>query len=187
MADVKGRVIGIAAGYEPSCVLNGDGTVRCVGAGADGRLGNGSKANRRVLVGVSGLGEVRELAAGDRHTCAVTGDKGKATIACWGNNQYGQLGNGSNKEATKPVAVSGLSGVVDVAPGGYHSCALNVAGQVWCWGYGGHGVLGNGQTASSSVPVQVLGCFVAKSCMCFEIFKYAYEGIPCAIFGWTAI
>ncbi len=78
-------------------------------------------------------------------------------VYAWGDNNDGQLGNGTTTNSSSVVQVTGLSGVTSVAGGGFDSLALTSAGTVYAWGYNSYGQLGNGTTTSSSTPVQVTG------------------------------
>jgi alpha-tubulin suppressor-like RCC1 family protein len=95
-----------------------------------------------------------DLSAGERHTCIVSSRGG---VHCWGNNENGQLGNGTMVTSNIPVEVKGLQDAVSVKAGWKHSCALTSGGGVKCWGYNRNGELGNGKTTDSSVPVDVAG------------------------------
>jgi alpha-tubulin suppressor-like RCC1 family protein len=86
------------------------------------------------------------------------------SVSAWGNNYYGQLGNGTTTTSTTPVPVSSLSGVTAIAGGLFDSLALRSDGTVWAWGVNVYGELGNGTTCDpstgancSSTPVQVSG------------------------------
>jgi alpha-tubulin suppressor-like RCC1 family protein len=82
------------------------------------------------------------LAAGNGHSCAVLSG---GTAKCWGLNSDGELGDGSTTNSSKPVTVTGLSGVQAITAGDYHACALLNGGTVDCWGYNDHGELGAGR------------------------------------------
>jgi len=92
------------------------------------------------------------IASGGAHACAVTADR---TVVCWGDNRYGQLGDGSTTDAPSPVKVSRLSYVATVAAGEWHTCAVLTTGQVKCWGANAQGQLGDPSGHQSSMPVLV--------------------------------
>ena len=149
-------VAAFATGYGHSCALTMAGGVQCWGYNLNGQLGDGTTTYSSVPVSVSGLSSgVAWIAAGWRHTCAVTTGGG---VQCWGDNDEGELGNGTNTDSSVPVGVSGLSsGVVAVDTGRHHTCAVTTGGGVQCWGYAAYGRLGDGSGTDSNVPVAVTG------------------------------
>jgi alpha-tubulin suppressor-like RCC1 family protein len=97
---------------------------------------------------------VSAIATGDFHTCALL--KGGA-VQCWGDNTYGQLGNGTTVGGQR-VAVVGLTqAAVAIEAGGFHTCALLNDNSVACWGHNDRGQLGTGNETDSLVPVPVVG------------------------------
>lgn len=93
------------------------------------------------------------VAAGAGHTCAVLS---AGSVQCWGKNDSGQLGNGSNAGSADPVTVHTISAATQIAAGDDHTCAIaGPTGTVWCWGSNASGQLGNGGTTDSTTPVQV--------------------------------
>ena len=154
--------VAITAGSDHTCALLDTGDVKCWGLDSLGQVGIGGtgfpRPNQATPVDVVGLsGRVVAIAAGEHHTCALLDTGG---IECWGDNRYGQTGDGDPYyRRTTPVRVVGLSsGVVEVAPGGRHTCALLDTGGVMCWGDNSYGQLGNGSTNDfESIPTAVTG------------------------------
>jgi alpha-tubulin suppressor-like RCC1 family protein len=97
--------VSVSAGWRHTCALLGDGTVRCWGENQNGQLGDGTTTNRTTPVPVSGITGATAVTAGWwHHSCALLGD---GTVKCWGDNQWGQLGNGTTTDSNSPVTMSG--------------------------------------------------------------------------------
>ena len=95
-----------------------------------------------------------KLGAGYLHTCAIKQD---GSLWCWGDNYYGQLGDGTYTDRYTPVQVYNMtSGVSVVSLGGAHTCAIKQNGSLWCWGRNGLGQLGDGTYTDKNTPVQIM-------------------------------
>ena len=136
-----------------ACARIDDGTVRCWGRNELGELGDGTTVIRPKPVPVLGLTHAAEVAVGDEHSCARLDD---GTVRCWGANRFGMLGDGTVTEASLvPVAVAGLTDVVELAATALHTCARRRSGDVWCWGGNAAATLGDGTTTNRARPVRV--------------------------------
>jgi len=120
------------------------------------QLGDGTnKTYSDVPEAVSALSGVTAVYAGGRHSLALLSN---GTVMTWGNDEFGQLGNGLTETLSNvPVTVKGLSGVTAISAGGNHSLALLSNGTVMAWGENESGQLGDGNVSESSVPVAVKG------------------------------
>ena len=149
-------VASISSGARHTCAVTAAGGVWCWGYNAYGELGDGTTTNGLVPVPVAGLSSgVSAVAAGGFHSCAIT--TAGATV-CWGQNVYGQLGDGTTTDSPTPVAAFGLSaGTAAVTGGTYHTCAITTAGEARCWGSNNTGQIGDGTLVNRSVPTTVSG------------------------------
>lgn len=148
-------VTAVAAGFNHSLALTSTGQVLAWGANANGELGNGTTtdSNTPVLVNLPAGTTVVAIAAGWYHSLALTAT---GQVLAWGDNQYGELGNGTTSTNTctcvvAPAAVSLPAGttVSAVTSRGYHSLALTSAGQVLAWGQNYRGQLGTGSPTTT--------------------------------------
>jgi alpha-tubulin suppressor-like RCC1 family protein len=103
-------------------------------------------------VAVSGGLIFTSVSVGYRFACGVTAS---GAAYCWGSNDHGQLGDGTNVNRTTPVAVLGGIQFASIGTGTRHSCGLTAGGVAYCWGQNLDGRGGNGATADSWTPVKV--------------------------------
>ena len=168
------------AGWAHSCALLSTGGVDCWGWNGNGELGDGTTSGPEICNGsivgpnpcsttpvqVGGITSATEIVTGvgtegGGYSCALLSTGG---IDCWGENERGELGNGSTQGpdcggtcSATPVQVSGITNATQIASLGGHTCALLSGGQVECWGANNYGELGNGTRTDSDMPVQVSG------------------------------
>ena len=154
----QNRAIAITASGGHTCALRQTGTITCWGNNWAGQLGNGQSgddADSSVPVEVLGINDATQITASGRYTCAL---RQTGTITCWGNNEDGQLGNGTKTDSIVPVEVLGINDATQITASGRHTCALRQTGTITCWGNNWAGQLGNGTETGSSAPVvEVLG------------------------------
>lgn len=164
-AVVGGHVFrAITSGVFHTCGLDTQGTAYCWGYNNFGQLGAGSTAAPSAVAvptAVPGLSFLN-LSAGAYHTCGVATD---GITYCWGDNEYGQLGNGragydgsgSDVNLT-PQRVSGTTSFVRASAGSLATCALTVDDTAFCWGYNERGGLGRGTFSFvDPIPQPVIG------------------------------
>ena len=155
-------LIQITAGGGQACALDSTGAAYCWGYNHYGELGDGSTANSTVPVPVDTSGVLAgktliQISAAAHGVCALDS---AGTAYCWGDNEFGGLGDGSTANSSIPVPVVAggvLAGktLTEISAGGADTCALDTVGNAYCWGRNNSGELGNNTTTSSTVPVAV--------------------------------
>ncbi|MFN8542497.1 MAG: hypothetical protein U0232_34085, partial [Thermomicrobiales bacterium] len=161
----------LVAGKDHHCARLQSGGVRCWGYNTYGELGSGATRTyfdrEAPLDVVAGLSDAVQIAAGDEHSCAIVGTNHE--VRCWGRNDRGQLGDGTEANRLRPVPVlehpaavgvveTRLTNVAQLVAGGGHTCARLSNNEVRCWGSNSKGQLGNGEagaTLRSTAPVAV--------------------------------
>ena len=161
-----GGVVSIIARENFSLALKGNGTVWAWGLGADGEMGNNTKADQWTPVQVHGPGNagfltnVVAISGGYAHALVLKSD---STVWAWGDNTNGELGDNTTTDDSTPVQVHGpgntgfLTGIIAIAAGQQFSVALKADGTVWAWGFNAPASLGDNTTIQRNTPVQVHG------------------------------
>ncbi|MEM1008083.1 MAG: hypothetical protein AAGJ35_03675, partial [Myxococcota bacterium] len=154
------KVKQVAAGYEHTCVILEQGTLKCWGNNRYGQLGYGEtnttlpkllKPSRKVIALQSQT--VRYVCTGTRHSCVVLGN---GHVKCWGDNLYGQLGYPDQKNRTAPSTSS-----VPIQAGkartascqNDHTCVLMEDKSIYCWGRERQGQLGHFHENPLAFPI----------------------------------
>ena len=146
----------VSAGTFHNLGVTSSGIAWAWGFNGEGRLGDGTTANKSSPVSViGGITNWSQVSAGSYHSLGVT----SSGIAwAWGSNGNGRLGDGTTFSKASPVSViGGITNWSQVSAGSFHSLGVTSSGIAWAWGSNGYGQLGDGTTVSKSSPVSVIG------------------------------
>ncbi len=152
----------ISVGLESTCAIASNDKAYCWGRNNVNQLGNGTTTNSASPVAVSqgampAGATVKSISANYSYACAIaSNDK----AYCWGQNNYGQLGNGTTTNSATPVAVSqgampAGATVKSISASLENTCAIASNDKAYCWGRNNVSQLGNGTNTNSTTPVAV--------------------------------
>jgi len=144
-----------ASGTNKTCAIMSN-NVYCWGYNTDGQLGNDSLVDSNIPVrvkketGVLAGKTITDIFSAEGHNCVLADDE----MYCWGNNYWGQLGDGSRTDRYKPVKVAGFDSLPIIGIGGTKdtSCAIVSSGKVYCWGANQDGTVGVNQSSPWANP-----------------------------------
>lgn len=177
----------VAAGGYFSLALDETGRVWAWGQNAYGQIGTGSVSSTPEATPrqITTLPTIKAIAAGLYHAMAIDT---AGNIWVWGNNSYGQMGNGtSGTNVPTPTLVTIPSGAKAISAGWYHSLAVSTLGAVFSWGRNNSGQIGNGSasaTTHQTTPYQVaLGLSSAKGVAAGGYHSMAVTSSG-ALWGW---
>jgi len=139
--------VAISSGGSNTCAILDDGTVSCWGLNDNGQLGDGTTTDQNTPTQTSNHVTGRTavaISSGTFHACAILDD---GNVSCWGDNGYGQLGDGTTTDRNTPTQTSSFGigrTAVAISTGVRHTCAILDDGSVSCWGNNALGQLGDG-------------------------------------------
>jgi alpha-tubulin suppressor-like RCC1 family protein len=151
------RWIAVSSGSNTTHAIRADRTLWGWGRNGYGQIGDGSKGFHRLAPVQVGSDKTWVMVSGGYyHTIGLKAD---GTIWAWGDNTYGQIGDGTNTARLVPTQIGSDSNWVAVSAGSFHNLATKSDGTLWAWGrnsYGAHGgPLGDGTFVDKNYPIQV--------------------------------
>ena len=105
-----------------------------------------------------------KITTGRRHTCTLTSASWEGYVKCWGDGEYGSIGNGSNDDKYSPVFVGDITNAKKISGScgvSRHNCIVTSDGRIKCWGLGEQYQLGNGRNENNNRPVDVMNITTA--------------------------
>ena len=145
----------VNGGGSLSCGVTTTGDAYCWGYNGFGQVGDGTTTDRTTPVLVGGGHTWASVTNGEDYACGVT-TTGEAY--CWGgNDEYGQLGDGTTTNRSVPTLVSAGYSWASVTPRFRHTCGVTTTGEAYCWGWNNSGGLGDGTATDRYQPTLVIG------------------------------
>lgn len=182
----------VACGYAYSCAVTLEGNIYSWGAGENGRLGTGESDDQLAPVLVTTDWKAVNIFAGSVHTCAIA-ESGQ--MYTWGHKNY--TGHGTSADVMEPRLLDRFDGKLmhsaSIGPGGYHTIALSISGDVYTWGHNRVGQLGFENEESTQVTTegafflstsQICPCIVLETSAASSCWVGTFHGV---VLGWCCV
>ena len=173
----------LCSGRYFSMALRSDGQVLAWGSDAKGQLGQGRLLFRVAPGPIGNLANVRAVSSRNSGTALALTSDGR--VFAWGDNEYGEVGDGTRTYYGNTIIAAHVSNIVAVASGGLHSIALAQDGTVWAWGDNSRGQLGDGSNAFRAEPRPVPGLASVVSISAGAGYSLALKSDG-TVWGWGA-
>ena len=148
----------VTTNYINTCATRSDNAVYCWGYNNTGQIGDNSTNTAYRPVSVRKMdGSIlyaSKVILGYYYGCAI--QSSDSNVYCWGQNDYGQLGDNTATNRHLAKKISTLGAVIDIASSGLTTCAIDTTNKAWCWGYSGNGELGDNTTVSKYAPTATM-------------------------------
>ena len=145
--------------------LDKEGKIYAWGYNYSGQLGDGTTTNRSTPICISEISgnplknkKIVKISGGLYSNAVALDEEGK--VYTWGDNYYGQLGDGTTTNSSTPICISNIEGsmlqgkkITDIYTDYHFVIAKDVNGEIYAWGDNFNGQLGNGTTEDSSIPI----------------------------------
>lgn len=143
----------ITAGYWHTCAIRGNRTISCWGRNSNGQLGQPTTTVMSTPVPqvVAGFADVIEVKAGEKFNCG----RNPTAVVCWGDNFFGELGDGTTTSRSMPVKVNLPGGSAELATGRHFACVRTGGGQVSCWGENSDELIGSASASAVTTPTLI--------------------------------
>ena len=143
----------ISAGLYHTCAINQAGEAYCWGLNDQKQLGSERNQSQWPYPDkVKTLNLWTDISAGRSHTCGLNDTR---QAFCWGDNEYGQLGDSSQNDRPSPVPVNGNHTWKDIEAGVYHTCGVTISGVGYCWGNNEYSQLGDHTDLVRTIPRKI--------------------------------
>ena len=175
----------VSAGRRNTAAIKTDGTLWAWGNQQYGQNGNnytdGFTGASTPVQTTAGGTNWKQISVGFASMSAIKTD---GTLWAWGNNSFGQLGDGTQTGRPTPIQIPGTTWKQVDRGGYYRAAAIKTDGTLWTWGWGYWGMLGNNSENDSSSPIQIYGAGTNwKLISCSEYTMMAIRDDSADIFG----